>query len=164
MAIQRELSVPFDEVFPHGAWLVSKVEPVRDFDRSTADVTVQEVVRDDNSQPVLVDGEQQAIWQVEVLDGDEDVTGEAKKVRVKIVSARRPVPPPALPGLPFRRVVLEGLSVVPWLNRDRCKVEKGKQHRCGARQAWSYWATGLRPVEGAAPPAKDGAGNGREVR
>jgi hypothetical protein len=59
MAIQRELSVPFDEVFPHGAWLVSKVEPVRDFDRSTADVTVQEVVRDDNSQPVLVDGEQQ---------------------------------------------------------------------------------------------------------
>jgi len=165
MAIQRELTVSFDQVFPHGAWLVSAVQPVRDFKRSSADVTVQEVVRDGADQPVLVDGEQQAIWQVEVVDGDEEVTGEAKKVRVKIVSVRRPVPPAPAPGTPFRPVVLEGLTVVPWVNRDRCKVEQGKPHRCGSRQAWSYWATGLRaPTEVSKRERPAAVGNGREDR
>ena len=166
MAIQRRLTVSFDEVFPHGAWLVSAVEPCRDFKRSSRDVVVQEVVRDEAGEPVLVDGEQQAIWQVEVLDGDEQVTGEAKKVKVKIVSMRRPVPPAQVAGTPFRPVVLEGLSVQAWVNRDRCRVEQGKPHSCGARQTWSYWATGLRPVnEGQARErTTSGAGNGREGR
>jgi hypothetical protein len=164
MAIQREITVPSDEVFPQGTWLVSKVEPVRDFKRSSREVEVQEVVRDQAGQPVLVDGEQQKVWQVDVLDGDDEVSGEAKKVRVKIVSVRQPVPPPNVTGTPFRPVVLEGLTVVPWLNRDRCKVEPGQPHRCGARQAWSYWATGLRAVDGAPAPQRVSAGNGREGR
>jgi hypothetical protein len=164
MAIQRELTVSFDEVFSHGAWLVSAVQPVRDYDRSSREVTVQEVVRDEAGQPVLVDGEQQAVWQVEVMDGDEEVTGEAKKVRVKIVSVRRPVPPPAAPGTPFRPVVLEGLSVRPWVNTDRCKPEPNKPHRCGARQAWSYWATGLRAVNERPGRERASVGNGRENR
>jgi hypothetical protein len=164
MAIQRELMVSFDEVLPHGAWLVSAVQPVRDFKRSSREVTVQEVVRDEAGNPVLVDGEQQAIWQVEVVDGDEEVTGEAKKIRVKVVSVRRPVPPPAVPGTPFRPVVLEGLSVRPWVNTDRCRVEPGQPHRCGARQAWSYWATGLRPVTEAPARERASVANGREGR
>ena len=164
MAIPRELTVPSDEVFPHGTWLVSAVQPVRDFKRSSRDVTVQEVVRDEAGNPVLVDGEQQAIWQVEVMDGDEEVTGDAKKVRVKIVAVRRPVPPPAAPGTPFRPVVLEGLRVQPWVNRDRCRVEPGQPHRCGARQAWSYWATGLRAVNEAPARERAQVGNGREGR
>jgi hypothetical protein len=164
MAIQRELTVSFDEVFPHGAWLVSAVQPVRDYARSSREVTVQEVVRDEAGNPVLVDGEQHAVWQVEVVDGDEEVTGEAKKVRVKIVSVRRPVPPPAAPGTPFRPVVLEGLRVSPWVNRDRFRVEQGKPHRCGARQAWSYWATGLRAVNEAPARERASVGNGREGR
>ena len=166
MAIQRRLTVTFDEVFPHGVWLVSAVEPCRDFKRSSRDVVVQEVVRDEAGQPVLVDGEHQAIWQVEVLDGDEAITGEAKKFKVKIVSVRQPVPPAAVAGTPFRPVVLEGLSMQAWVNTDRCRVEANKPHRCGARQAWSYWATGLRPVsEGQARErATSGPGNGREGR
>jgi hypothetical protein len=164
MAIQREITVPFDEVFPVGAWLVSNVEPARDYKRSSRDVEVQEVVRDEAGQPVLVDGEQQKVWQVDVLDGDDEVSGEAKKVRVRIVSVRQPVPPPNATGTPFRPVVLEGLTVRPWLNRDRCKVEPGQPHRCGARQAWSYWATGLRAVEAAPAPQRASAGNGREGR
>jgi hypothetical protein len=164
MAIQRELTVSFDEVFSHGAWLVSAVQPVRDFKRSSREVTVQEVVRDEVGNPVLVDGEQQAIWQVEVVDGDEEVTGEAKKIRVRIVSVRRPVPPPAAPGTPFRPVVLEGLSVRPWVNTDRCRVEPNQPHRCGARQAWSYWATGLRAVNEAPAPQRASVANGREGR
>ena len=164
MAIQRKLTVSFAEVFPHGAWLVTSVEPSRDFKRSTREVTVQEVVRDEAGQPVLLDGEQQAVWQVEVLDGDEEVTGEAKKVKVKIVAVRRPVPPAPAPGTPFRPVVLEGLWVSPWVNKDRCRVEQGKQHSCGARQAWSYWATGLRPVSEGPAREKASVGNGREGR
>jgi hypothetical protein len=142
MAIQRELTVSFDEVFSHGAWLVSAVQPVRDYDRSSREVTVQEVLRDEAGQPVLLDGEQQGVWQVEVMDGDEEVTGETKKVRVKIV----------------------GLRVSPWVNRDRCRVEQGKPHRCGARQAWSYWATGLRAVNEAPARERAQVGNGRAGR
>jgi hypothetical protein len=164
MAIQRKLTVSFDEVFPHGAWLVTSVEPSRDFKRSTREVTVQEVVRDEAGQPVLLDGEQQAVWQVEVVDGDEDVKGEAKKVKVKIVSVRRPVPPAPSGDTPFRPVVLEGMWVSPWVNTDRCRVEQGKPHRCGARQAWSYWATGLRPVSPSAGRERASVGNGREGR
>ena len=164
MAIQRELTVSFDEVFPRGAWLVSAVQPVRDFKRSSREVTVQEVVRDEAGTPVLVEGEQQAIWQVEVVDGDEEATGETKKIRVKIVAVRRPVPPPVAPGTPFRPVVLEGLSVRAWVNIDRCRVEQGKPHRCGARQAWTYWATGLRAVNEAPGQERASVANGREGR
>jgi hypothetical protein len=167
MAMQGAMRVAFDDVFAHGAWLPGSVQPVRDFKRSSKDVEVQEVVRDDKGEPVLVDGEQQRVWQVDVIDGDEDVSGEAKRVRVKIVSVRRPVPPALFPGTPFRPVVLEGLSVRAWVNTDRCKVEAGRPHRCGARQAWSFWATGLReanPASAAAGAEKVGAGNGRAAR
>lgn len=33
--------------------------------------------------------------------------------------------------------VLDGLAA--WVNTDRCRVEQGQPHRCGARQAWTYW-------------------------
>jgi hypothetical protein len=166
MAMKGAIRVAFDDVFSHGAWMPGGVEPARDFKRSSREVEVQEVVRDESGAPVLVDGEQQRIWQVDVIDGDESVSGEATRVRVKIVSVRQPVPPPPFPGTPFRPVVIEGLSVNPWVNRDRCKVEANKPHRCGARQAWSFWATGLRPANPAsgAGAEKATAGNGRAAQ
>jgi hypothetical protein len=167
MAMQGVIRVAFDDVFPHGAWLApGRVEPARDFKRSSREVEVQEVVRDAAGEPVLVDGEQQRVWHVDVIDGDESVSGEATRVRVKIVSVRQPVPPPPVPGTPFRPVILEGLSVRAWVNTDRCKVEANRPHRCGARQAWSFWATGLRPGNPAATAeaAKAGAGNARAAR
>lgn len=168
MAMKGAIRVAFDDVFPHGAWVQGGVEPVRDFKRSSQDVEVQELVRDESGEPVLVDGEPQRVWQVDVIDGDESVSGEQTRVRVKIVSVRQPVLPPAFPGTPFRPVVIEGLSVNPWVNRDRCKVDPKKPHRCGARQAWSFWATGLRPAAVAGMPAAGGeraaAGNGRAAR
>jgi hypothetical protein len=164
MAMKGAIRVAFEDVFPHGAFLSGAVQPARDFKRSSREVEVQEVVRDESGAPVLVDGEQQRIWQVDVIDGDESVSGEATRVRVKIVSVRQPVPPAAIPGTPFRRVVLDGLSVRGWVNTDRCKVEPNRPHRCGARQAWSFWATGLREPTPSASSEKVGAGNGRAAR
>ncbi|MDQ2708703.1 MAG: hypothetical protein M3Z25_14145 [Actinomycetota bacterium] len=39
MAISGRFCVAMDEVFPHGAYVVSEVEPVRDFDKSTRVLT-----------------------------------------------------------------------------------------------------------------------------
>jgi hypothetical protein len=165
MAMKGAIRVAFEDVFPHGAYLSGPVQPARDFKRSTREVDIQEVVRDEKGDPVLVNGQQQLIWQVDVIDGDEDVQGETSRIRVKITSIRQPVPPPAIPGTRFRPVVLEGLAARAWVNTDRCKVEKDKQHRCGARQGWSFFATGLAPVPGApAGDEKVGAGNGRTAR
>ena len=166
MAMKGAIRVAFDDVFGQGAFLSGGVQPARDFKRSSREVEVQEVLRDENGEPVLVDGEQQRVWHVDVIDGDEGVSGEASRVRVKVVSVRQPVPPPAIPGTRFRPVVLEGLAVRAWVNTDRCKVEAGKPHRCGARQAWSFWATGLQPANSAATAEreKSAAGNGRAAR
>ena len=113
MAIQGAIRVAFDDVFSRGAWMPGGVEPARDFKRSSKEVEVQEIVRDAAGQPVLVDGEQQRVWHVDVIDGDESVSGEATRVRVKIVSVRQPVPPPTFPGTPFRPVILEGFLARP---------------------------------------------------
>ena len=168
MAMNGFIKANHDDLFPQGAFLLNTPQPARDFKRSSQDVEVQEVVRDETGAPVLVDGEQQRVWQVDVIDADEDVSGEATRVRVKIISVRQPVPPPAIPGTPFRPVVFEGLAVKAWVNRDRCRVEANKPHRCGAKQAWSLMATGLRPanVPGAATEGKAPAtaGNGRAAR
>ena len=166
MAMNGFIQVDHDGVFPQGAFLLNAPQPARDFKRSSQDVEVQEVVRDETGAPVLVDGEQQRVWQVDVIDGDEGVSGEASRVRVKVVSVRQPVPPPAIPGTRFRPVVLEGLAVRAWVNTDRCKVEAGKPHRCGARQAWSFWATGLRAPDSGPTVEREKApaGNGRAAR
>jgi hypothetical protein len=166
MALNGFIRVTFEDVFSRGAFLLNAPQPARDFKRSSQDVEVQEVVRDEAGAPVLVDGEQQRVWQVDVIDADEDVSGEATRVRVKIISVRQPVPPPAIPGTPFRPVVLEGLMAKAWVNRDRCRVEANKPHRCGAKQAWSLMATGLRPANVPGMPTGDKAtaGNGRAAR
>ena len=51
------------------------------------------------------------MWQVEVLDFDEQA--REKTYRVKIAASVQPVPPETVAGLPIRPVVLEGLTVTP---------------------------------------------------
>ena len=145
MAISGAIPMDPDDVFPHGCFVVGEVEPVKDFDRSTRETPVQAVDKDTGM----------PLWRVDVIDADPNA--REKTVRVKITAPVQPVPPEAVPGLPFRPVVLEGLSILPWINRDRCKVEKGKPHRCGGQVAWTYRATGMRAPK-TAPVA---AGNGK---
>jgi hypothetical protein len=132
MAIQGAMPVDQDYVFPLGCFIVGEVEPMKDFERSTRETPVQAV---DKATGLLV-------WRVNVVDGDD--AARETSVKVKILAAVQPVPPERLPGTPFRPVVFEGLTANAWVNRDRCQVEKGKQHTCGGRVAWSFTATGMR--------------------
>jgi hypothetical protein len=131
MAINGAIPMAHDEVFPHGCFVVGEVEPVRDFERSTRDHEVQAVDKESRL----------PVWRVDVIDGD--TAARDKAVRVKIVAPVQPVPPPTVGNLPFRPVVLEGLTLQPWVNTDRCKPVAGRPHRCGGQIAWSYWATGM---------------------
>jgi hypothetical protein len=71
------------------------------------------------------------------------------EVKVRVVSNTRPVPPPAqVPG--FGPVVeFVGLTLTPYADTTRCVGPRdGRPHRCGARQAFSLRATGIRPFSG----------------
>jgi hypothetical protein len=105
MAIQGAIRVQFADVFPHGAFAVA-VEPVRDFDKSTRDHTVQ--ARDKES-GVLV-------WAVEVLDADPEARASERSVKVKIAADQQPAMPELMAGTPFRPVEFEGLRVRPYVN------------------------------------------------
>jgi hypothetical protein len=123
VAIQGPLKVEFGDVFPHGAFLVSAVEPVRDFEASSAGSAVQG--RDKTSGLPL--------WQVDVLDADPEA--RERTLRVKIAASVQPVPPEALAGLPFRPVELDGLTVTPY-------VKESGQGR--SRVGYSLRASGMR--------------------
>ena len=103
MAIQGAIKVNCAEVFSHGLCVVSEVKPLADFNASTKDNPVQ--ARDKESGLPM--------WQVEVLDFDEQA--REKTYRVKIAAEVQPVPPEAVAGLPIRPVVLEGLTVTPYI-------------------------------------------------
>ena len=90
MAIKAKFKVSMEDVFPHGAYVVSEVEPVRDFDKSTAARPVQAT---DKESGLLV-------WAVSVLDPDPAARKDAKTVTVKISATHQPVPPEAPAGLP----------------------------------------------------------------
>jgi hypothetical protein len=110
MAVQGPFKVDCGELFPHGLGVVSEVEPLADFDKSSKDNRVQ--ARDKETGLPL--------WSVEVLDFDSQA--REKTFKVKIAAAVQPVPPDAVAGAPVRPAVLEGLSVTPYIkdgNRPR---------------------------------------------
>lgn len=130
MAISRRFPIPFDVVFPYGAYLVSEVSPVLDFDRSTKERKVQAVDPDTGL----------LLWSVEVLDADPEAKKSAKTVSVRIPGKVQPVPPPNPQDLPYRPVVFEGMSALPWIE------EVGSFTRI----AWSLRATAMaEPQKGA---------------
>ena len=132
MAIQGAIPMQHGDVFPHGCYVVGEVEPVRDFDRSTKETAVQAVDKDSGL----------PVWHVTVVDADPDA--REKTVRVKVLAPHQPVPPEPAPGVPFRPVEFEGLTVFPYV----ATTASGR-----GRLAWSFKATGM-----AAPKA---AGNGK---
>ena len=122
------------DVFPCGAYVVSEVEPVRDFEQSTAERFVQQL----DKQTEL------PLWAVSVLDANPEARKNDKTVIVKIMDTVQPVPPEAMAGTPFRPVEFEGLTVTPYLDDKACSGPKGgERHRCRARVAYSLRATGM---------------------
>src|SRR5215210_9440964 len=133
MAITGALKVDCGEAFPHGLGVISEVDSLDDFDKSSKENRVQ--ARDkDTGLP---------LWQVEVLDFDPQA--REKTFRVKIASAVQPVPPEAIAGAPVRPVVLEGLQVMPYI-KEVPNPKFGKVQGAPAtlpKLAYSLRCTGL---------------------
>ncbi|MGB3685335.1 MAG: plasmid replication, integration and excision activator [Ornithinimicrobium sp.] len=140
MAIAKRLQVRHEDVFAHGAFVVSDVSQVLDFDASTRENKVQ--ARDkDNGLP---------LWQVEVLDVDPEANKKGRTVTVKFAAKVQPVPPEAHADLPLRPVEFDGLSALPYVDTN------GNFSRI----AWSFRAEGMRSPAGAGPAGvKSGPGD-----
>ena len=134
MAVQTRLSVSMGDVFPLGAFVTGQIEPAEDFDLKQAG-NVDPQVRD------KVTG--QRVWNVRVLDADPEARRGQAEVSVKIAADHQPMPPEALPGLPFRPVEFEGLTVTPYVDTNGARP----------RLAFSIRATGMRaPAKAASAP------------
>ena len=140
--LQGPIRVEFGAVFPDGAYAAGKFEMVRDFDRSSGDRVIQQI---DKATGL-------PLWVVEVIDADE--AARQRTVKVKVAAQVQPVLPSAAPGSPFTAVEFDGLTVTPYVDASRCQGNgKGK---CGARQAYSLKATGVRaPSRGLTRPAPE---------
>jgi len=144
MALQGPIPVEFGTVFPGGAYAAGKIEMVRDFDRSSGDRVVQQIDK--------VTG--LPLWVVEVIDADE--TARQRMVKVKIAAQVQPVLPSPAPGSPFTAVEFEGLTATPYVDASRCHGNGKGKDKCGARQAYSLKATGVRaPSRGLGRPVPE---------
>ena len=103
MARLQKRRVEFGATFPIGVGMVGGVEKQNDFERSSKDNTVQG--RDKKrGLPVRV---------VEVIVFDPQA--RTKTYKVEVVAEAQPVPPAALADAPIRPVVLENLTVTPYI-------------------------------------------------
>ena len=141
MALQGPIPVEFGMVFPAGAYAAGVIEMVRDFDRSSGDRVVQQADKHSGL----------PLWVVEVIDADEGA--RQRTVKVKIAAQVQPVLPSPPPGSPFTPVEFDGLTVTPYVDTGRCQ---GNKNKCGARQAYSLKATGVRaPSRGIGRPSAE---------
>ncbi|WP_239374521.1 plasmid replication, integration and excision activator [Frankia sp. Cj5] len=136
MAVPQRIPVRFEDVFPHGAYVLG-VEPVNDFDKVKAGVA--DAQERDKITGVLV-------WAVRVMDADPNARAGSAEVKVKIAAAVQPVPPEPLAGTVLRPVEFDGLTVTPYVNMNGSKPRQGLALR----------ATGLRPVGATGRRVADG--------
>jgi hypothetical protein len=136
MAMPRKIKVEFGEVFPYGLFAVSAVTQVEDFDKSSKDKKVYAV--DDESGL--------SVFSVDVMDGDPEARKADRSFSIKLLAKVQPMLPAApISGMPFIPIELDGLTATPWVDSRTCTgPDKGKAHRCRARQGWSYRASAVR--------------------
>jgi hypothetical protein len=139
----KRFPIEFDELFPEGAYVVGAVTAVTEY-QSQEDKTRNRPVR-----PRIDEASGFPIFKVTIADPAAEKDRD-KSITVEIAARVQPVPPAAVNGLPFRPVVLEGLTVQP-----RAEVS--------GQAKWITWlvrATGMRAVDerrsGTGTPAKPG--------
>lgn len=132
MSIPKWLQIGHDQAFSLGAFLVSDVTPMIDFDKSSGENRVQARDRDTGL----------PMWQVEALDGDPAAPKRSRTVTIKFAAAAQPTTPTNSSGTPFTPVVFEDLTALPY-------IEKSGDF---SRIAWSYRASGM-TAPGKAPAA-----------
>ncbi|MGH3809436.1 MAG: hypothetical protein ACRDRU_22980 [Pseudonocardiaceae bacterium] len=99
-------SVDFGEWFPQGLYLVGEIQAVTEY-QSQEDRARNRPVR-----PRLDEVTGHPLFRGTFADPSAEKDRE-KSVTVEFACAHQPVPPQAVPGLPFRPVVLEGMTVAP---------------------------------------------------
>ena len=99
-------SVDFEEWFPQGLYLVGEITPVTEY-QSQEDKARNRPVR-----PRVDEVTGRPLFRGTFADPSAEKDRE-KSVTVEFACAHQPVPPEAVAGLPFRSVVLEGMTVAP---------------------------------------------------
>jgi hypothetical protein len=102
----KRFPIEFDELFPEGAYVVGAVTAVTEY-QSQEDKARNRPVR-----PRLDEVSGLPLFKVTIADPSAEKDRD-KSITVEIAAKVQPVPPPAVNGLPFRPVVLEGLTVQP---------------------------------------------------
>lgn len=147
MAVPRgqRFEVPFDAVFPEGLYLVGEIAAVTEY-QSAEDKARNRPVR-----PRVDEVTGLSLFRGTFADPSAEKDRD-KSVTVEFAAQVQPVPPATVPGMPFRPVVLEGLTVQP-------RAEASGQAK------WITWvvrATGMRPIA-AATGGPSGAGRSGHV-
>jgi hypothetical protein len=122
--------VDFDMVFPQGAYIIGEVVPVTEY-QSQEDKARNRPVR-----PRIDEATGLPLFRVTIADPSAEKDRD-KSITVEIAAKQQPVPPAAVGNLPFRPVILEGLTVQP-------RAETSGQAK------WITWvirATGLQAVD-----------------
>lgn len=144
MGAPKNLRLPadFDEWFPEGLYLVGQIVPVTEY-QSQEDRARNRPVR-----PRLDEVTGLPLYRGTFADPSAEKDRE-KSVTVEFAAKVQPVPPSAVPGVPFRPVVLEGMTVQP-----RAEVS--------GQAKWITWvirATGMTaPATGSTTGASVGRG------
>jgi len=124
--------VDFDEWFPQGLYLVGEITVVTEY-QSQEDKARHRPVR-----PRVDEVTGRPLFRGTFADPSADKDRE-KSVTVEFACAHQPVPPQAVAGLPFRPVVLEGMTVQP-------RAETSGQAKW---LTWTIRATGMKAPGGA---------------
>jgi hypothetical protein len=135
MAVKTRIATSMEQVFASGALLMGEIEPLDDFDKKRAG-EVDTQARDKET------GDR--VWVARVIDPDPEA--RSAEVKVKVSAEHQPVPPKAMPGLPFRPVAFEGLTVTPYISEQNGRP----------RLAYSFRATGLKEGKVPAPSTSGG--------
>jgi hypothetical protein len=122
--------IPFDAMFPQGAYLMGDIQPLTEY-QSQEDKARNRPVR-----PRIDEQTGKRLYRATIADPSAEKERD-KSIAIEIAADVQPVPPAAAGNLPFRPVVLEGLTVQP-------RAETSGQAK------WITWvvrATGLRGVD-----------------
>lgn len=135
MTMQRRFQVSHRDVFPQGVFLKGAVEPVLDFDEKSkrADGTRPQQHDKDTGLP---------LWQVTVIDADDQAGKKDTVVSVKLAAPQQPVPPKNVSGLPWTPVEFVGLTAMPYVDDNGSRP----------RLAWSYRAEDIKAPADVARP------------
>lgn len=100
------LTADFDEWYPQGLFLVGEIVPVTEY-QSQEDRSRNRPVR-----PRIDEATGLPLFRATFADPSAEKDRE-KSVTVEFAAYVQPVPPPTVAGVPFRAVVLEGMTVQP---------------------------------------------------